>query len=79
MTAQPQETETLELHFVQVWFGDHVIAKYTAERDSAARYAEAMDRRFAGLKITNDIVPVGTQPERALPLPSRRLWEITPH
>lgn len=77
MTAQPQETPAFELHFVRVWFGDHVIAKYTAERDAAARYAEAMDRRFAGLKITNDIVPAPIP--GALRLPAEMLWDVTPH
>lgn len=71
--------DTIELHHVQVWFGSHVIADYRADREHAERYAAAMDRRFAGLKITDEIIPVGTAPERALPLPSERLWGITPH
>lgn len=44
---------------VRVWFGDHVIADYCAEPALAARYAAAMERRFAGLRVTNDPVPNG--------------------
>jgi hypothetical protein len=62
---------------VRVWFGEHVIARYTAEPALAERYAAAMDRRFAGLKITNE--PVPSEPVTAQPLPSERLWDITPH
>ena len=60
---------------VRVWFGSHVIADYTADPEHAERYAEAMGRRFAGLKVTNDAVPLPT----SLPLPNERLWDITPH
>lgn len=70
---------TAERRHVRVWFGQHVIADYTAEPELADRYAAAMGRRFAGLKITNDLVPPGAVPERALPLPSRQLWGTTPH
>ena len=38
---------------VRVWFGEHVIAQYVAEAPLAARYEQAMRRRFAGLKVTN--------------------------
>lgn len=61
---------------MRVWFGSHVIADYMAEPALAKRYAEAMDRRFAGLKITNDPLPLVPPPR---PLPSERLWDITPH
>jgi hypothetical protein len=40
---------------VRVWFGEHVIAQYVAEAPLAARYEQAMRRRFAGLRVTNDI------------------------
>lgn len=73
------EPQTAERRHVKVWFGSHVIAQYIAEPALAERYAEAMDRRFAGLAITNELVPVGVIPERALPLPSQRLWGTTPH
>ncbi|MFC5268499.1 hypothetical protein ACFPJ1_40875 [Kribbella qitaiheensis] len=60
---------------VRVWFGRYVIADYTAEPELAQRYAKAMARRFAGLRVTND--PVGDQPGR--PLPSERLWDNPPN
>jgi hypothetical protein len=41
---------------VRVWFGEHVIADYRAEPALAERYAQAMSRRFAGLKVTNDLL-----------------------
>jgi hypothetical protein len=37
---------------VRVWFGEHVIAEYTAEPDTAMRYQAAMTRRFASLRVT---------------------------
>lgn len=66
---------------VRVWFGSHVIADYIAEPGLAARYEQAMRRRFAGLKVTSDPVaaPVtAAPPDTARPLPSERLWELTP-
>ena len=39
---------------VRVWFGDHVVADYQAEADLADRYAAAMSRRFAGLRVTSE-------------------------
>ena len=41
---------------VRVWFGEHVIGWYQAEPALAHRYEQAMRRRFAGLKVTNDPV-----------------------
>jgi hypothetical protein len=41
---------------VRVWFGEHVIAQYVAEAALAARYEQAMRRRFAGLRVTNDLL-----------------------
>ncbi|WP_427887211.1 hypothetical protein ACQHIV_30000 [Kribbella sp. GL6] len=41
---------------VRVWFGEHVIAQYVADAPLAARYEQAMRRRFAGLKVTNDLL-----------------------
>ncbi|WP_328990312.1 hypothetical protein OG394_29180 [Kribbella sp. NBC_01245] len=50
--------------WVRVWFGEHVIADYTAVPDLADRYASAMGRRFAGLKVTSDPVPLApAEPE----------------
>jgi hypothetical protein len=43
---------------VRVWFGQTVIAHYTAEPALAERYENAMRRRFAGLATTNE--PVGS-------------------
>ena len=42
---------------VRVWFGHHVIAELIAVPAAAERYAAAMDRRFGGLRITNDPIP----------------------
>lgn len=72
-TSQPS---TAERRRVRVWFGQHVIADYSADPEHAERYAAAMDRRFAGLRITNDPVPLVEAPKDRLP--SERLWEIPP-
>lgn len=50
-------SRTLKRSRVRVWFGDNVIADYTAEPALAKRYAQAMERRFASLRVTNDPVP----------------------
>lgn len=65
---------------VRVWFGTHVVADYVADPLAAARYAAAMRRRFAGLRVTNDHMGSATAAEKlaARPLPSERLWELTP-
>lgn len=42
---------------VRVWYGDHVIADYSGEAALAERYAQAMSRRFVGLRVTNDPLP----------------------
>lgn len=61
---------------IRVWFGEHVIADYRAERSTAERYAELTQRRFAGLKVTNDPVPLTGPPTD--PLPGERMWTVTP-
>jgi hypothetical protein len=64
---------------VRVWFGDHVVADYRAEAELAERYAAAMSRRFACLRVTNDPIPdpdPGPGPGRTLP--GERLWEVAP-
>jgi hypothetical protein len=43
---------------VRVWFGEHVIAEYTAEPETAMRYQAAMTRRFASLRVTIEPVAV---------------------
>ena len=69
--------QVVERRRVRVWFGDHVVADYRAEAELAARYAEAMSRRFAGLRVTSDpILEADTGPARALP--GERLWEVAP-
>ena len=54
---------------VRVWFGEHVIADHVAEAATAERYEQAMRRRFAGLRTTNDPFPLST-PQPA-PEPTR--------
>ncbi|GAB2647771.1 hypothetical protein [Kribbella swartbergensis] len=62
---------------VRVWFGDHVVADYWAEAELAERYAAAMARRFAGLRVTSDPIPdADPGPDRVLP--GERLWEVAP-
>jgi hypothetical protein len=68
-----------ERRHVKLWFGQHVIGEFVGEAEHAERYAEAMDKRFGGLKITTEPIPPGVTPVRALPLPSKRLWDNTPH
>jgi hypothetical protein len=59
---------------VRVWFGNHVVADYRAEAELADRYAQAMSRRFAGLRVTSDPIPdAGSRPARTLP--GEPLWE----
>jgi hypothetical protein len=60
---------------VQVWFGAHVVADYVADSPAVERYAEAMRQRFAGLRVTCERAE---SPGASKPLPSERLWELTP-
>ncbi len=64
---------------VRIWFGSHVVAEYEAAPQLAARYEDAMRRRFAGLRVTNEEI-AGDHAARDTiqPLPSERLWELTP-
>jgi hypothetical protein len=67
----------VERRRVRVWFGEHVVADYRAEVEAAERYAVAMSRRFAGLRVTNDPLPEHDEgPGRKLP--GERLWEVAP-
>ncbi|MER7244447.1 hypothetical protein [Kribbella sp. NPDC000426] len=50
MTATPLPRPTDRR--VRVWFGEHVIAEYTAEPAKAIRYQAAMTRRFYSLRVT---------------------------
>jgi len=62
-------------HRVRVWFGEHVIADYRADEKSADNYRDAMQRRFAGLRVTKDpLLPDGPTDR----LPGERLWGIPP-
>lgn len=49
---------TIERHWVRVWFGEHVIAQYSGDREHAEHYVRGMTRRFPGLKITDEVVPL---------------------
>ncbi|ADB33619.1 hypothetical protein Kfla_4601 [Kribbella flavida DSM 17836] len=62
---------------VRVWFGDHVVADYCAEAELAGRYAAAMTRRFAGLRVTSEPLSAA-DPGGGRPLPGERLWEVAP-
>jgi hypothetical protein len=53
------------VHCVRVWFGQHVVASYTASASLADRYATSMQRRFAGLRVTTDPLPPTTEPGSA--------------
>lgn len=50
-------SRTTERHWVRVWFGPHVIAQYDGDTEHAEHYVRGMQRRFPGLKVTDDIVP----------------------
>lgn len=83
MTQTQESPTTSERRRVRVWFGQHVIAEYTAVPDLADRYEAAMSRRFAGLKTTNEPVPAApTSPAAGdphpLPLPENpSRWPLT--
>lgn len=60
---------------VRVWFGEHVVVEYVAEQGESERYAEAMGRRFAGLRVTSEPAACVLV---APPLPDQRMWELVP-
>jgi len=39
---------------VCVWFGEHLIADFISDPESAASYEAAMRRRFLSLRVTNE-------------------------
>lgn len=39
-------------HSVHVWFGRHAICSFQAEPARARAYADAMSRRYSGLRVT---------------------------
>ena len=61
--------------WIRVWFGEHVLADYSAEPAVADRYAEAMRQRFMGLRVTSDPLPADGAAKE--PLPTKRMWELT--
>ena len=68
------EGET-EFRRVRVWFGAHVIASYDAMPTLAERYAASIRRRFVGLDVTIDSMPLsGTDSAQ---LPAEQLWPLT--
>lgn len=47
---------------VRVWFGEHVIADYTAEPALAMKYQAGMTRRFASLRVTIEPATAAVRP-----------------
>lgn len=43
---------------VRLWFGPHQISDYIGDQAAATRYEAAMRRRFPGLEITTDPLPM---------------------
>jgi hypothetical protein len=72
-----QDRDASQRRRVRVWFGEHVIADHTAEPALAQRYAAAMERRFAGLRVTIDDVPSAAGAIAAAGLPAERIWALT--
>jgi len=66
-----------KLHLVRVWFGRHVIASYKADPEAAAQYAAAMERRYCGLRVTDEPMPTPVPELRRMPC--ERLWDLPPH
>jgi len=56
-------SEADDVRRVRVWFGRRLIFDYLADPDLAQRYEDAMRRRFAGVRITNE--PVATSRDQA--------------
>jgi hypothetical protein len=50
-----------------MWFGQYQIADFIGEPAAADRYEAAMRRRFPGLEVTNDPLPLPRPPEPAVP------------
>lgn len=69
-----QSTDTGQ-QWIRVWFGEHVLADYTAESAVAGRYAKMMEQRFMGLRVTSD--PLPDDQASTEPLPRERMWEMT--
>jgi hypothetical protein len=80
VSVVPASTAVEPVRQVRIWFGSHVVAEYEAGSQMAARYEDAMRRRFAGLRVASDELAAGNDAARDAirPLPSERLWELTP-
>jgi hypothetical protein len=61
---------------VRVWFGSHVIAEYVADLCEAEKYAVAIQRRFLGLRVTNE--PLDGSAPGVEPLPAKHWWQVPP-
>ncbi len=59
---------------VRLWFGPHLLHDYRAGAEAAERYAEAIGKRFAGLRVTLDSAVTAD----LSPLPCEQLWTLTP-
>jgi hypothetical protein len=47
---------TCQRHRVRVWVDEYVVAEYVADAPMAARYEQAMRRRYAGFHVTNELI-----------------------
>ncbi|TQJ17865.1 hypothetical protein FB475_1994 [Kribbella jejuensis] len=47
---------------VRLWFGGYRIAEFVGEPAVAVRYEAKMRRRFPGLEVTNEVLPVNADP-----------------
>jgi hypothetical protein len=52
--TRPAAEPTAPQRRVRVWFGRRLIFDYVADPELAQRYEDAMRRRCAGLRITNE-------------------------
>lgn len=52
--ANDPKSRTSRLRRVRVWFGRQVICTHDAEPAKARAFADAMTRRYAGLRVTID-------------------------
>lgn len=73
MLNEPATVEP-EVCRIRLWFGPHVIHDYRAEAGAAEQYAQAIGRRFAGLRVTID----SRVTNDLKPLPCEQLWSSEP-
>jgi hypothetical protein len=48
--------EQPQMRRVCVWFGEHKIVEHVSDPAYAVRFEEAMRRRFASLRVTNEAI-----------------------